>query len=419
MIPTHNSFGLLLEAIRNYHRPGFYGVIFRRESTQIRNAGGLWDQSEQVFPYLSATGSRAMLSWTFPSRARIQFSHLEYEKDKLGWMGTEIAFLGFDELCHFTEGQFWYLLSRNRSTCGVRPYVRATCNPDPDSFVARLIAWWIDPETGLPIPSRAGVVRWFIRVHDEIVWGDSVKDLQAIHPKALPKSLTFIPSSIHDNPILLEKDPGYLANLHALPLVERERLLGGNWKVRATAGTVFRREWFQVVDAAPAEAKRIRYWDRAGSEVSAANHDPDWTAGVRLARASNGLYYVEDVCRFRGNPTTVEQRIKAVASQDGGHVRIGIEQDPGQAGKAEAGYHVRALAGYNVQTYTATKDKVTRAGPASAQAGAGNIKLVRGPWNEAFLTELENFPDGNHDDQADGFSGACNALTDVKPFWVA
>ncbi len=66
---------------------------------------------------------------------------MEHEKNCYDWQGTEIAYLGFDELTHFTEKQFYYLLSRNRSVSGVKPYVRATCNPDADSWVAKLIDW--------------------------------------------------------------------------------------------------------------------------------------------------------------------------------------------------------------------------------------------------------------------------------------
>ena len=131
------------------------------------------------------------------------------------------------------------MLSRNRSTCGVRPYVRATTNPDADSWVAQLIAWWIDPDSGYPIPERSGVVRWFARVADVVQWGESPQALQREHGVAPEdcKSLTFIAASVFDNQVLLKSDPGYLANLKAMALVERERLLGGNWKIRP-AGAV-------------------------------------------------------------------------------------------------------------------------------------------------------------------------------------
>jgi hypothetical protein len=161
-------------------------------------------------------------------------------------------------LTHFSERQFWYLTSRSRSTCGVRPYVRATCNPDPDSFVRRLIDWWIG-EDGLAIQERSGVLRWFVRDGDDLVWGDSSEELSARFPQVdadgnriyLPKSLTFVPASHDDNTALLAADPGYRATLMALPLVDRSRLLGGNWNVRDAAGSYFRRQWFPILEQAP------------------------------------------------------------------------------------------------------------------------------------------------------------------------
>jgi predicted phage terminase large subunit-like protein len=138
-----------------------------------------------------------------------------------------------------------------------------------------------------------------------------------------------------------------------------------------------------------------------------------------MSRASNGIFYVENLIRLRGTPARVEETICTTAKVDGGNVRIVLEQDPGQAGVAEAAYYVRALAGYRVKAQPVTKDKETRARPVSAQAEAGNIKLVRGPWNEAFLRELENFPEGAHDDQVDALSGAFNSLLNVRRILLA
>ena len=58
------------------------------------------------------------------------------------------------------------MLSSNRSTCGVKPYIRATTNPDTDSWVRQFIAWWIDEDSGYPIPSRSGKIRWFFIQND-------------------------------------------------------------------------------------------------------------------------------------------------------------------------------------------------------------------------------------------------------------
>lgn len=420
------TFGLLLEALRGIGNPGYGAVIFRRTTPQITNEGGLWDTSEDVYGRCGGIPIESRLRWDFQSGARIKFSHLEYDKDRFAWQGAQIVFLGWDELTHFSPKQFWYMFSRLRSTCGIRPYIRATTNPDPDSFVAGLIAWWIDPETGLSIPERSGIKRWFVRENDELIWADTPEELLKSNPKCDPKSLTFISSKVYDNKILLAKNPEYLSNLKALSYVERCRLLDGNWKVRPTSGTYFKKEYFEIVSAAPADACRVRYWDRAGTaapeEVSgdsakASGNDPDRTAGVKMALDSKGIYYIDDVVCFQGTPLTVERTIKNTASQDGIECQIGLEQDPGQAGKAEVGYHIRNLSGYNVIAVPVHKDKITRASPFSAQCEAGNVKLVRGPWNEKYIDELINFPppkNGGHDDQVDASSGAFTMLTKPK-----
>lgn len=406
------TFALLLEASRHTDDPSFGAVIFRRTTKQITNEGGLWDTAGDIYPQLGANPNISRLQYKFPEGAVVSFAHLEHEKNKFDWQGSQITLIGFDELTHFSAGQFWYLVSRNRNASknGIKPYVRATCNPDPDSFVAELIAWWIDPQTGYAIPERSGVIRWFIRVSNTLVWADTPEELQAQYPRSVPKSLTFIASSFQDNKIGLERDPGYLANLEALPTVERERLKNGNWKVKPSAGDYFKKSYFDIVEAAPAEAHRIRYWDRAATEPSAQNPDPDWTAGVRLSYAQDGYYYVEHVERFRGTPGKVTRRVKAIAEQDTKLVAVGIEQDPGAAGKFEAATYVDLLAGFSVFIVPPQGDKETRATPASVQAEQRKIRLVRGEWNAAFLDELESFPKGRHDDQVDALSGAFNQL---------
>lgn len=181
-------------------------------------------------------------------------------------------------------------------------------------------------------------------------------------------------------------------------------------------GGLFERHWFERVDAAPAEGGTIcRYWDRAGTEG-----DGDWTSGLKMLRTSKGLYYVLDVVRLQGSPNKVEAAIHKTATQDGKGVTICLEQDPGQAGKAEVGYHIRQLSGYVVKAIPATRNKETRAMPVASQAEAGNIKIVKGAWNDAFLDEIGWFPRGSNDDQVDTLSGAFNFLnaTNKPLFYV-
>ena len=411
------TFGLLMEPLRHIHNPRFGAVIFRRTSPQITNEGGLWDESSALYPLLGAMPYQTRLEWRFPSRAKIRFSHLEYDKNIDDWYGSQIPLIGFDQLEQFTAKMFWGMVSRNRSTCGVRPYIRANCNPDPDSFVFELIEWWIDQETGYPIPERAAVLRWFLRVNNELHWYDSREGARedrqrlSLSDDVEPKSFTFVPALLTDNKILMQKDPGYMANLQAMPLVERERLLGGNWKIRPSAGTVFKRHWFPIVDAAPAEGRDIRMWDLAATEPHEGNKDPDWTVGIRQRHLSNGQAVVLDMRRDRLTPLKVKQLVKNTADQDGTGVMIGIALDPGQAGKAQVADYMNLLKGYNVRIFPISKNKVERSKPVSAQSEQGNILLLRAAWNEPFLQEVESFPDGKHDDIVDSFSDGYNAMT--------
>ena len=402
------TYALLLEGLRHRDVPGWDAVIFRRTYPQISNPGGLWDESLRMYRHFGGVPRAGAVAWAFPRGAAVKFAHLQHPQDRFSWKGASIGLLGFDQLEEFEEEMFWYLLSRNRSTCGVRPYLRATCNPVPEDdpvggWLNKLLAWWIGPD-GLPVPERSGVVRWIIREGDQIVWGDSREALLVRFPQSDPKSFTFIPGTLQDNPAMERADPGYRGRLMLLPLVERERLLGGNWRVRATAGKVFNRAWFEIVDAAPAEAVRIRSWDKAGTEGGG-----NYSAGVRMARAG-GLFYVEHVIRGQWSSAKRNAIMRQTAEYDGPEVPILVEQEPGSGGRESAEISIKLLAGFMVRAETVTGDKLTRAGPLAAQAEAGNVRLVRGQWNEDYLHELHGFPEGVNDDQVDASSGAFNKL---------
>lgn len=403
---------ILMEPLRHMENGLFRGVIFRRVTPQIRNPGGLLDESINIYSRFDGDLKDSTLEWTFPSGSKIKLAQMEHEKNKEDWQGSQIPYIGFDEVTHFTESMFVYMMSRNRSSSGIPGYIRATCNPDCESWVRKWIDWWIG-EDGYPIASRSGVIRYFVRINGEMVWADTREELEDIYgQESMPKSFTFIASSIYDNKILMDNDPSYLGSLKALPRVEQLRLLGGNWDVKPEAGMFFQRAWCEIVDAAPVGVKTVRYWDRACTLPSEVNKDPDYTAGVKIGKGRDGFFYVMDVKRFRGTSMTVENIIKNMASQDGKATKIRLEEEPGASGKAEAAYMVRQLSGYQAKACKSSKDKLTRFLPFSAQAEAGNIKIVRGPWNDAYFNELENFcGDGKgHDDQADGSSGAFNEL---------
>lgn len=402
------SWGLLLEPLRHVVGNGeFAAVFFRRNTTQIRNPGGLWDESRKLYALTGAKPAKAVLEWRWPFGGMVKMAHLEHEDTVYDWQGAQIPLICFDELTHFTKSQFFYMLSRNRSTCGVRPYIRATTNPDADSWVREFIAWWIDQETGLPIPQRSGVIRWFIRINDAIIWADSADALRDQAGRDVePKSVTFIAAKLDDNKILLAKDPGYRSNLLAQSAVERARLLGGNWKVRPAAGMYFKREWCKIVDAAPSDLELVRGWDLAATEQTE-NNDPDATASIKLGRSrSTGRFIILHRSSMREGPFKVEQAIVNTASADGRNTAIRLPQDPGQAGKAQAQALVAKLPGYRTTITRPTGEKTTRFSPFSAQCEAGNVDVLRGPWNTDLFDALEAFPEAKHDDDADACSEA-------------
>lgn len=237
--------------------PGYNPVFFRKTYSQIKNTGGLWDASTGIYPYLDAKPVEGAAKWSFINGNKISFSHLQHEKNKFDHQGAEYPLIIFDELTHFSESQFFYLLSRNRSTCGIKPQTIATCNPDPDSFVARLVEWWIDSDTGFPIPERSGVKRYFMKDEDTMIWGntkDEVKKQCEYLFKNIPesshdhyvKSITFVPGLINENQKLLEVNPQYLANLMAQDEETKSRLLHGNWKIRSDKSSLF--DWEAIND---------------------------------------------------------------------------------------------------------------------------------------------------------------------------
>ncbi len=219
------SWSLLVEPLRWINRvPGFGAVIFRRTCPEITAEGGIWDQAGDIYPYAGGTPKLGDLSWSFkPYGNTISFSHMEHENTKYNWGSSQICCLEFDELNLFTESQFFFMFSRNRSVCGIRPYIRGACNPDPNWLKTTILAPWVDDEFQ-GIRAESGELRWFVRVDGKIKWV----------PQGTPdsRSITFVKASVYDNKILLDRNPEYIANLKALPTVERMRLLEGDWNVR-------------------------------------------------------------------------------------------------------------------------------------------------------------------------------------------
>lgn len=411
------SRALLMNAAKWIDVKGYGAVIFRITSPELLNEGGLWDESIDMYGEIPGAVSREYrLDWFFPAGSAISFGHADKLKEK--YPGSQIAFIGIDEVAGWKESDFWFLFSRNRSTCGIKPVIRATCNPDADSFVAKLVEWWVDQETGYPIQERSGVMRYFYRINEEVHWGDSIEELERKFPEmaaiAPPKSFTFIPGSVYENKALLAANPQYLSNLLSLHPVEMERLLKGNWKVRFEAGTIFNRNWFEIVDWVPYDGPRLRFWDFAATSASVATKDSCYSAAIKIIRdTKNDIDYILD-CYWEQVGGDEDDSFQRIANQDGVGTAQRWELEGGSAAiRYEARLKADLPAGFDASAVKPLGDKVARALPWARRAKQGKIKILRAAWNDQFLAAVHNF-DGKKkpliNDIVDSGSGAIASM---------
>lgn len=425
------TFAMLLEPLRHIQKvDGFGAVIFRRETPMITNEGGLWDESQNIYPLLGGIPRQSPnLDWRFPPyNNNIRFAHMQYERSRHNWQSSQIPLIVFDELTQFTRKQVFYMFSRNRSACGVRPYIRGGYNPVPPDdetggWIHEFVGWYLDSE-GYPDMSKAGAVRWFVNVSDTLHWYDSRHHALEAHPDIRPLSFTYIPSSVYDNKILLQKDPDYLAKLMGLDYIEQQRLLYSNHFIREAAGTVFNREWFRIVEEEPEDLETVvRFWDLAASERKIKQNRSPATAGVKMGRRRAGVdsagrtlyqFYVLDCKEEQFDPAKTDALLTGVAALDGGKTAVRWEEEGGASGKRDSQYIARMLSGYNAKGVRPQGDKLSRSRALAAQAYAGNVVLVRGAWNNRWLSHMHAIPEGGRWDIHDASSGAFNELSNIS-----
>ena len=216
------SDAMVAEALRQIHIPHYKAILFRKTFPEARE---LILKSQRLYPRVckGAKYNGSEHCWTFPSGAKIYFGSMPNSTSYIRYQGLSFAFIGFDELTHFTLDEYQYLISRNRADGpGVRVYIRATANPGGigHGWVKERFITSMPPNTPLTIKSS-------------IVTPDG-------DTKEVTRQRIFIPSSVFDNKELLKNDPDYLANLATLPDAQKKALLYGDWD--SFTGQVFT-EW--------------------------------------------------------------------------------------------------------------------------------------------------------------------------------
>lgn len=398
--------------------PYLRGVIFRKTTGELTAQGGLWETAVELYTYVFGEKNLKIhkkdLKITFPSGGSIKFSHMEHDQNRFQHMGAQYTFILFDEATHFSQTVIEYLGLRMRSAKAKhKKQMVLTCNPDPDWFGLD----WIRPylqEDGTPNLSMDGVIRYYVVQDGKYLWADKREELEAIYgagDESGIKTFTFISATCHDNPVLLRNDPSYISTLKAKPYVDVQRYLYGNWLVRPSGSGMFKKDWCQPVRLFEQQiVSYCRAWDVAGSTPSDENPNPDWTAGVLIAKTKQGRYIIVDCVRFRARYGEVIRKMIEVAHNDPEGTIIVAPQEPGQAGKAASQMMQKEFLseGLSARMRPTNKSKVVRFQPLAAAAETGLVDYVEGEWNKDFFSELEGF-DGSRnkkDDQCDAAGDA-------------
>lgn len=247
---------LLDAAVEDIENKNFRACILRNEKPDLTD---LIEVSYELYgQYGDYNRSMNDMTWNYYSGAKLRFSYYEgdYESFKKRFQGKQYAYIGLDEVTHCPYKKFKYLLTDNRNAYGIRTHFLATCNPDPDSWVATFLfnGGWLDFETGFPIPDMNGVVRYcYMPGNDvnEIIWGDTREEVFAKCKHEILKhwraefeqygtpqelfifSVAFVEGKLEDNKKLMQSDPTYIARLANQDEEQQSRDLDGNWKFRS------------------------------------------------------------------------------------------------------------------------------------------------------------------------------------------
>ena len=363
---------LLMAASLHCANPDSHALLIRRTYNDLRQAGGLMDRAIQW--WAGKPGIRWVASdrkFIFPSGATITFGHCENSSAHHHYQGGEYTFIGIDEASLLPEEQLRWFETRIRSSSPTAPPTQYRLASNP-----------------------GGISHYYLR--DNYVGTDD------------PNTL-FIPADRRDNHALPED---YERQFDNLDPHTRAQLLHGDWDSEPSGGFFeFPSDDELYVAYTPDSGEPVRSWDLAATSVSRGK-DPDYTVGVKMYLV-DGVYYLDDIVRFREEPAATESRIRNTADLDGPNTRILIEQEPGSSGKTASSHLTRnVLSDRSVFTIRPTGSKQSRARLLASHIRNGNFRIRRAKWNAAFLSELQGFPKGAHDDQVDAVSQALGHLND-------
>jgi len=201
-------------------------IIFRREHKQL---AGIIERVHQIRRTRDGYNGQEN-RFNLPDGRLLRLGGMQHPGDEQAYQGQPHDLMGFDELTQFQEAQFRYVLTWNRSTDpSQRCRVVGATNPPSTAegeWVIRFWAPWLDDQH--PNPALPGELRWFVSdEHGKDIEVEGPAPILVGSEWMMPRSRSFIPSSVDDNPFLTAT--GYKATLQALPEPLRSQMLRGDF----------------------------------------------------------------------------------------------------------------------------------------------------------------------------------------------
>lgn len=425
------SFAALMHHLKYIHLANYRGLILRRTTPMLLKPGAIWDEAKSLYRDIDPDCQIKIKDLKIvvgPKKAEIAFSHFERVDDTNNFQGSQISSVVFDELCHFEESQFLYILSRLRTKAEMKPVARATMNPSVDSWVRKWVDYFLYPEAhelhGRPDPDKQGKIRWFVRADNEMVWADSREELVEKFPLSTPLSFTMISAGVYDNPYI---EKSYIAFLEGLPRIQKELLLFGSWDARPEGEGLVTREAFKESMVEPPWneiVKTVRSYDFASTKKTKdMTYDPDYFSSVKISKLKSGDYFIHEVQRTRIGVEEWASFILKNAAKDGRSVDIIIPLDPGASARFANSEIKKAILtqGYVVREMKTSGDKLNRFRPVAAFINNGFMHILKNCGQDLenhiendlnfFYKEVEGFT-GVRKSGANGHDDCVDALSD-------
>lgn len=438
----------------------FSALVVREVKEAFRDTGGLWEEMLDLYGRFGARGNVNRLTLKFPSGAGVRLGGTH---DMEQYRGNAYTYIGIEEGQQLRGEVMRFLLRCLRPSrgCPIPPQMVITCNPDPDSYLfLEMINWWIYPENhekaGLPIPERAGVVRWFTFRDNDLVWIDEIHDGDPAEWRdedgSPGTSITFVPGLLDDNPSLVEVDKSYRANLKSQTKAEQARDLQGNWLARRTDAYFSEAHvWWADPWDAPVCEHKLGYWDLAATERGTDNNPKlerrnatagvligyhecpqckgwrytDWGVPCECNKRPDGTPYarvddevnqvpekqlhvvVYDIIYGEWGPKEVMDQVRLAAVEWGKDVPIYIEEETASSGKFTTKAFADHLPEYEVFGDPPQGKKITRAEELARLAEFGLLIVVNQGQNRDLMKgALGAFPRQHLRDVIDATSGA-------------